>query len=153
MKKILALQPLWLFILFVFLDTLCIGMGMGVPFFCILLGFVTGWFVVIYLTNKSHEVAQVFQAVLKYCAITAAVTFLAMAAVWVPFASYLFDPSKDLANTGIPLILYEPGASLIGWIVLMVLISPFLQLLTSLFSAYLAMLVWMKKTANAQKTV
>ena len=33
----------------------------------------------------------------------------------------LFDPTADLANFGIPQLLYEPLASFIGWLVLMIL--------------------------------
>jgi hypothetical protein len=47
----------------------------------------------------------------------------------------LFEPGRDIANFGIPMILYEPLASFIGWIVLMVLISPLLQVLTTVFGA------------------
>ena len=52
----------------------------------------------------------------------------------------LFDPAADLANFGIPLILYEPTASFIGWLVLMIVISPFLQFLMMLFGAQLMLL-------------
>ncbi len=153
MKKLLGLRLVWLFVVFVVIDTLCIGMGMGVPFFCILLGFIVGWFVVQYITDKTRDTQQIFSTVLKYCLVTAGFSFLAMLALWGPFTSYLFDPSKDVANSGIPLILFQPVPSFIGWIVLMVFISPFLQLLTSLFSAYISLLAWMRKMVNAQKAV
>ena len=153
MKKILELRPLWMFILFIIIDTLCIGMGMGVPIFCILFGFIVGWFLVKSITNTNSDIPQVMRRILKYASITASFTMLGMLALWGPFTSYLFDPAKDLANSGIPMILYEPQASFIGWIVLMVLISPFLQLLTTLFGAYLVLLGWMKKAAYDQKAV
>jgi hypothetical protein len=57
-------------------------------------------------------------------------------------AALLFDPSADLVETGIPMILYEPKASLIGWLVLMIVLSPFLQFLMALFGAHLALLCW-----------
>jgi len=152
-KKLLTIRPLWAFSLFIVLDVICIGLGMGVPFFCILLGFVVGWFLVRYITFKISEPPQVFYKVLQYAGMTCAFTFIAMLVLWAPLSSYLFDPAKDLANTGIPMILYEPQASLIGWIVLMVFISPFLQLLTTLFSAYLSLLGWMKSAVRDQKAV
>jgi hypothetical protein len=99
------------------------------------------------------DLQQVFSKVLKYAILTASITLVGMLLLWGPFASYLFDPAKDLAQTGIPMILYEPRASLIGWIVLMVLISPFLQLLTTLFSAYLTIFAGFKHQGNAQKAV
>jgi hypothetical protein len=145
MNKILGMRPLSILIIYIALDIICIGMGMGVPFFCILLGFLVGWFVARYITFSLRDVPQVLSKVLKYSIISAGFTFLAMLALWGPFTSYLFDPTKDLAQTGIPMILYEPLASLIGWIVLMVFISPFLQLLTALFSAYLTLLGWFNK--------
>jgi hypothetical protein len=59
----------------------------------------------------------------------------------------LFDPGADLANFGIPLILYEPRASFIGWLVLMIVISPVLQLLTTLLGSHLALIRWARKRA------
>jgi hypothetical protein len=52
----------------------------------------------------------------------------------------VFDPVADLANFGIPLILYDPTASFIGWLALMIVISPFLQFLMALFGAHLTLL-------------
>ncbi len=148
MNKLLQIRPLWLLILYVFTDTVCIGMGMGVPIFCILFGFIAGWLVVRYITATERDMARVLRKALIYGFIGSAFTFLVMLAIWGPFASYLFDPTKDLANTGIPMILFEPLASFIGWIVLMVLISPFLQLLTILFSAYVTLMNWTKNLAH-----
>jgi hypothetical protein len=44
-------------------------------------------------------------------------------------------------NFGIPMILYDPRASFIGWMVLMIIISPVLQILTTVFSSTVR-LVW-----------
>jgi hypothetical protein len=153
MKYLLGWRPLWLLILYIILDAICIGMGMGVPFFCILLGFGVGWFLVSYTSSRVRDVTRVLREVLRNCLLATGITLLAMLALWVPFTSYLFDPAKDLANSGIPMILYEPLPSFIGWIVLMVLISPFLQLLTSLFTAYLALMRWMATSVYDQKAV
>jgi len=153
MKTLLGWRPLWLLILYILLDTVCIGMGMGVPIFCILLGFIVGWFAVRYVTSRVDGMNHVFRGVLRYCLVAAGFTLLAMLVLWGPFTSYLFDPAKDVANSGIPMILFEPQASFIGWIVLMVLISPFLQLLTALFSAYLALMGWLDWNAHDQKAV
>ncbi len=59
----------------------------------------------------------------------------------------LSDPAADLANFGIPPILYEPRASFIGWLVLMIAISPVLQLLTTLLGSHLALIRWATKRA------
>jgi hypothetical protein len=144
MKKIFSLKPRWVFLIFVVLDTICIGMGMGVPIFCILFGFIVGWFIVKYITSTITSVPLIFRRVLLYAVLTSAVSFLWMVVIWGPTISILFDPSKDLANFGIPMILYEPLASFIGWIVLMVLISPFLQLLATIFGSYLALMGWLE---------
>ena len=54
----------------------------------------------------------------------------------VPLA---FDSGYDFENFGVPLILYEPRASFVGWLVLMILVSPFLQLLTTVFASYVTL--------------
>ncbi len=59
-----------------------------------------------------------------------------MAAPWLIKS---FSPGFNFENTGIPMVLYGPKASFYGWIVLMVLISPFLQLLAVVFSSFLAL--------------
>jgi hypothetical protein len=150
MRKFLSLKPRWVLGIFVILDILCIGMGMGVPIFCILLGIPTGWYVVKNITAKTSQVRAVFRRVLLYAVVTAAVTLLGMIAIWGPTISILFDPGKDLANTGVPMILYEPRASFIGWIVLMMVISPFLQLLTTLFGSHLTLLGWLDEGTSIQ---
>lgn len=152
MKKLIGFRPLWLFGIFVLLDIICIGIGMGVPIFCILFGFIVGWFTAKYVTTTLTPVPQVFRRVLWYATLTASVTLLGMAVIWGPTLSFLFDPARDLANTGVPLILYEPLPSFIGWLVLMIVISPFLQLLTTLFGAYLALLGWLNEGKSTSKS-
>lgn len=120
-------------------------MGMGVPIFAILFGFLVGWFIVKYITATTTSVPLVFRKTLLYALLSSTVTLFWMIVIWTPTISILFDPTRDIANFGVPMILYEPLASFIGWIVLMILISPFLQLLTTLFGAYLAMLRWIGK--------
>jgi hypothetical protein len=153
LDKLLRIKPLWALVVFAFLDIICIGMGMGVPIFCILFGFPVGWIITRYITTMKTSTPQALYMVLKYAILTAGFTMLAMAVLWGPTISLLFDPARDLANFGIPMILYEPRASFIGWIVLMIVISPFLQLLTTLFGAYLALLGWTKKAVNDQKVI
>ncbi len=154
MKKLLGLRPLWALGIYIVLDILCIGMGMGVPFFCILFGLLVGWYIVRYITTTDTEIRSIFRKTLLYASVTAAITLLGMLMIWAPFAaSYLFDRGKDLANTGVPMILYEPLASFIGWLVLMIVISPFLQLLTTLFGSYLALLSWLNDGVKSSVTI
>ncbi len=125
---------------YILCDALCVGMGMGVPIFCILLGLPLGWLVVQRILPRDMPLARALGRVLAYAALAAAITLVGMALLWLPFARVLFIPGYDLVETGIPMILYEPRASTIGWVVLMVVISPFLQMLTALFGAHLALL-------------
>jgi hypothetical protein len=149
LPKLLSLKPLWALALFVLLDTLCIGMGMGVPFFCILLGIPVGWFLVLYITAKTNNIRDVLWKVLIYAAITAGITMAGMLIIWIHFGTLLFMPGSDLSIVGNPLILYQPQASLIGWLALMIIVSPVLQFLTTLFGAYLTILGWL----GSQKSV
>ena len=144
--KLIALKPLWALGLFILLDIICIGLGMGVPFFCILLGLPVGWIIVKFITARTTQIKEVLRQILLYAAVTAVVTLLGMCLIWAPMSAMLFDPGNDLSTTGVPLILYEPRASFIGWLVLMIVISPVLQLLTTLFSSYLTLLAWLGKT-------
>jgi hypothetical protein len=123
-------------ILYLILDTLCIGAGMGVPIFAILIGFAAGWFLPASLPGKPTR-----KAILGSAFFLGAYTFLIMAALWGPTLTMLWDPGADLANFGIPLILYEPRASFIGWEVLMIAISPFLQVLAVVFGADVRLLI------------
>lgn len=142
MNRLLRLRPLWTWVMYITLDVLCIGMGMGVPIFCILFGLPVGWYIVRRLIDRGLELGQVLRLAWKYAFLTAAVTLAGMVLLWGRAAGLLFDPAYDLANFGMPLILYEPRASFIGWLVLMMFISPFLQLLMTLFGAYWTLLCW-----------
>ena len=141
MARLFTSKPRWVLALFVLLDTICVGMGMGVPIFCIAFGFVVGWYAVRRLALAGADLPRMLERVFFYAVVTAAYTFVVMAALWGPTAKMLFDPRADLANFGIPLILYDPRASFIGWLVLIIVISPFLQLLTTLFGAHLTLLL------------
>jgi len=150
MHRLIALKPGWALGVYVILDTLCVGMGMGVPIFCILFGFVVGWTIVRYVTATTVDIRRVLTKVLLYAALTSAYTFLVMAVIWGRCVPMLFDAGADFANFGIPLILYDPQISFIGWLVLMIAISPFLQLLATVFGAYLALLHWLRKDVGGR---
>ena len=149
MRKLLVLRPLPTFGIYVFLDIICIGMGMGVPFFCILFGLPVGWYIVKRLTAEPAEMLTVFRKTLLYAAIAAAVTCLGMILIWGTLCVVtLSNPATDFVETGVPMILYEPKASFIGWIVLMIIISPGLQLLTTLFASHLTLLGWLNRASQ-----
>lgn len=149
MTRLFTRKPIWALGVFVLLDTLCVGMGMGVPIFCILFGFPVGGAIVKIVTVKTAHIREILWKLLLYAAVTSAFTFILMGAIWGRCIPMLFDPSTDFANFGIPLILYDPQASFIGWLVLMIAISPFLQLLATLFGSYLTLLRWLPGDANS----
>ena len=124
-------------LIYVVIDVICIGLGMGVPILCIFLGFVVGWFVVGQLSKEAGDMHRLFQRTLKYSLLSVALTFAIMLVIWGRMFLLLFDPNTVYANLGIPLILYDPKLSFIGWLILMIFISPALQLLTTIFAAYI----------------
>jgi hypothetical protein len=136
MRKLTASKPLQI-VLFLTFEVLSIGMGMGVPFFTILYGFLVGLVIPSILHTSTDISAGDLVAILRAALITSGVTLALMALIWLPPLSWLFDPSRDVANFGMPMILYSPLASFIGWIVLMVVVSPFLQFLMTLFGSVL----------------
>jgi len=113
---------------------------MGVPIFCILFGLPVGWYIARRIALLRFDTRRMLSNILLGAILTSAFTFIGMALLWGPWTAMLFDPTADLANLGAPLILYEPVASFIGWLVLMIVISPFLQLLMTLFGAHLTLL-------------
>jgi len=118
-------------------DIICVALGMGVPVFCIFLGFVVGWFIVWQLSREPGNLHRLFQRTWKYSLLSVAFTLAIMLIIWGRMFALLFDPNTDYANFGIPLILYDPKLSFIGWLILMIFVSPALQLLTTIFAAYI----------------
>ena len=150
MKRLLTLDRRITAAAFVVANTLCVGMGMGVPIFCIAFGFFVGWYIVRRVSLDEADVVIVLQRTSIYSLVVPASTLVLMLIMWGPAVKMLFDPTADLANFGIPLILYEPKASFVGWLVLMILISPFLQLLTSLFSSPCTIVHWLRGDHNGR---
>ena len=68
-----------------------------------------------------------------------------MIAIWGKTIPMLFNPLSDFENFGHPFILYDPKLSYIGWLVLMIIISPFLQLMATIFSAFITLKLTSKK--------
>lgn len=144
MDRLFRLNLKVAFVVFMVIDLLCVGMGMGVPFFCILFGFPIGWYITRRLAMAAESAKDILEKGGIYAVITSVFTFLVMAFIWGPTITMLFDPHTDFQNFGIPLILYDPKISFIGWQVLMIFISPFLQLLTTIFASYLTLLIWFR---------
>ena len=148
MDRILRLNTKTAFAIFVIVDLVCIGMGMGVPLACILFGFFVGWYIAKRATIATANVKDILWKVLVHAVITSAFTFVVMSLIWGRTIPMIFNPSADFQNFGHPFILYDPKLSFIGWLVLMMAISPFLQLLTTIFGSYLTLLHWMRNRSN-----
>ena len=142
-KKIFIFRPLSVFVIYVALDIFC----MGVPFFDILFGFLVGWYLIKWISIGTSEVKEILKRLLVYSYMPVGVTCLGMLLLWGWSAKMLYGSEADMLNFGIPQILYEPRMSLIGWLVLMIAISPFLQLLTTVFAGNLTLL-WLYRKKN-----
>lgn len=127
-------------LLFLALDVLFMGMGMGVPIFNIAFGFIVGWYLIKWISIRTSESRQILRRLLMYSCISAGITFLGMVLIWGWLITMLCDPHADFAKFGIPLILFDPRMSFIGWLLLMIVVSPFLQLLTTVFAGHLTLL-------------
>ena len=139
MKRFYRLHLKYLIPIFIVLNIICTGMGMGVPIFNILFGFIIGWFAARRALGLFNDIGTAFKKALYYSLFCSGFTFLTMTAIWGTVIPMIFDSSSDFVNFGIPLILFDPKLSFIGWVILMIVISPLLQLFTSVFSAYLVM--------------
>ncbi|MEI6308886.1 MAG: hypothetical protein WCP58_04505 [bacterium] len=127
----------WSFLtIYIFFDLLATALGMGVPFLNILLGFPVGWI----LARRTPAGEPPLASIWRGAWLTVGVTFLMMAAIWLPQARNLFNPAFDFSQSGVPHWLYDPKLSFIGWLVLMVFVSPFLQLLATLAVAFIVLL-------------
>ncbi|OGC39184.1 hypothetical protein A2Y85_08685 [candidate division WOR-3 bacterium RBG_13_43_14] len=79
------------------------------------------------------------QKIWMYTVISSGFTFLFMAGIWGRMAILLGNPATDYRNFGFPFILYDPKLSFIRWLILMIFISPFLQLRSTIFTAFLTL--------------
>ena len=141
MNKLYTMKTRTAFIIFIFLDLICVGMGMGVPIFCILFGFVVGWYNVKRVDISQSQPILALRKLMLYAANTSAITFILMAVLWGHWALILFNSNTDYSNLGIPMILFDPKVSFIGWLILMIFISPFLQMLTTIFVSILTLVI------------
>lgn len=136
MKKLIKLNAKGIIILYILIDLICVGAGMGVPIFCILLGFPLGWYITQRVAASTEQLYQKYCQIFKFSLLATIFTFIVMLIVWSRTIPMLFNPSSDFQNFGHPYILYDPKMSFIGWTILMIIISPFLQLLTTIFAVF-----------------
>jgi len=124
-------------VIFIVLDILSTGLGMGVPFFNIIFGLPVGWYLSRRYKVETQTPAVFLSSVTRAAVLTSAITAGLMLLIWSRMIPMLIGTDTELANFGIPMFLFEPRASFIGWIVLMILISPFLQFIMTLFGSWL----------------
>jgi prolipoprotein diacylglyceryltransferase len=137
MQWLLNLDVAIAFPCFILLDVACVALGVGVPVFSVLFGFPVGW----YIAEKTlHDrTRNVFTRILYRSFMTSAITFLIMAVVWKDMIPLIHNPGTDYRNFGHPLFLYDPRLSFIGWVILMIVVSPFLQMLTTVFASFITL--------------
>lgn len=140
MKKVLILNIKTVVVLYILIDILCAGAGMGVPIFCILLGFPSGWYIARRTTVSTEQLYQKYHNIFKFSLFASVFTFLVMLIVWGSAILINIDSWADIQNFGHPYILYNPETSFIGWLILMIIISPFLQLMTTIFAAFMTLI-------------
>ena len=127
-------------ILYILIDILCAGAGMGVPIFCILLGFPLGWYITKRVSASTEQLYQKYYTIFKFSLLATIFTFIVMLIVWGSAILIHIDSSSDIQNFGHPYILYDPETSFIGWLILMIIISPFLQLIVTIFAAFITLI-------------
>jgi hypothetical protein len=135
MRKYFSRKYLFPILAFCIIDLIAIGAGMGVPIFAILFGFIVGWIAPSIIIPSATNLRQLLRECVFVSLLTSCFTFLVMIILWGPVTRMLLETSADYVNFGIPMILYDPKVSFIGWIILMIFISPILQLLATVFSS------------------
>ncbi len=139
MNKIFRLNAKIVVVLYSLIDIICVGAGMGLPIFCILLGFPFGWYITRRISISNDYSFLTYSKILKFSLLSTFFTFLLMIVIWGRMVLMLFDTSSNFMNFGHPFILYDPKISFIGWLILMTIISPFLQLLTTIFASFMTL--------------
>lgn len=149
MEKLIKLDAKIVVILYILIDMICVGAGMGVPIFCILLGFPLGWYIAKRISISTEHSHLMYYKILKLSLLASAFTFLQMIVIWGRTIPMLFNPMSDFQNFGHPFILYDPKISFIGWLILMIFLSPFLQLLTTIFASFITLIKNGAKNSNS----
>lgn len=140
MEKLFIIDTKIAVTLYIVVDIICEGAGMGVPIFCIFLGFPLGWYIVERISVSTEHSHLMYYKIFRLSLFAFLFTFLLMPVIGGRTIPMLFDPKSDFQNFGYPIILYDPKISFIGWSILMIFLSPFLQLLTTIFAAFIILM-------------
>lgn len=140
MEKLIKLDSKIVTVLYIVIDMICAGAGMGVPIFSILLGFPLGWYIVTRISTSMENTHLMYYKIFKLSFLASTFTFLLIVVIWGRTILMLFDPMSDFQNFGHPFMLYDPKISFIGWLILMIFLSPFLQLLTTIFASFITLM-------------
>jgi len=146
LNKIFTIRFWILILIAVIIFTVLSGIGMGVPILNILFGFVVGWYGTKRAQALYEDRKKILSKILIYSLFCAGATLVIMLAIWGTTFPMLFDPAEDFVNFGHPMILFDPRISFIGWLVLMIMISPLLQLMASIFSAFITLMAAKSET-------
>jgi hypothetical protein len=140
MKELIKLNAKVVIIMYILIDIICAGAGMGVPIFCILLGFPLGWYITKRVSASTEQLYQKYHKIFKFSLFAVIFTFIIMLIVWGSAILIHIHSPSDIQNFGHPYFLYDPKTSFIGWIILMIIISPFLQLIVTIFAAFITLI-------------
>ncbi len=83
MDRLLKLNGIIAYAVFVVIDLTCAAAGMGVPIFCILLGFFVGWYIARRVTviSANPNIKVVLERILVHTAATSLFTFIVMSLI------------------------------------------------------------------------
>ena len=135
MKSFLVRYVKW-FAFFGVLDVVATGMGMGVPVVAIALGFPAGYTAARRFGTDDSDTALRFGRVFSAGLLLYGFTMLMMAVIWIPSLVAGIRGSLEITRFGHPFFLYDPRMSFYGWMVLMIFVSPVLQLMAFLSAAF-----------------
>ena len=114
--------------------------GVGMPFCCIGLGLLVGWYIARRELRHANGFARMLRRATRTAVFTSLATFLMMAVIWGPRVGMASGPQSNLPSVGLPMTFHGAPESLIIWALLMVAISPLLQLMTTVFAAQFTIL-------------
>lgn len=82
MEKLININAKIVIISYILIDIICAGAGMGVPFFCILLGFPLGWYIARRVYASAEQPHREYYKIFKFSFFAAVVTFTLMLIIW-----------------------------------------------------------------------